>query len=181
MPGPQISEDAKCILLQVLKVLRQEKGFGRPVGSFKNISRRFKLFTGYDFSTVANIEKQKKLTKHVQKMSARGKSSTCLPAKKGPEPKIDSFDREIIRRAIHSMYAKGMCVSLPALQKWLSSNHPTMQRTTQASLRRAALRLGFRYQKGMPDKRFRGQEESKVVAARVRYKSSLLNKLVFKR
>ena len=43
MPGPHISEDAKYILLEVLQVLRREKGFGRPVGSFKNISRRFKL------------------------------------------------------------------------------------------------------------------------------------------
>ena len=48
MPGLEISEDAKCILLQVLRILRKEKGFGRPVGSVSNITRRFKLLTGYE-------------------------------------------------------------------------------------------------------------------------------------
>ena len=178
MPGHEISEDAKCILLQVLRILRKEKGFGRPVGSVSNITRRFKLLTGYDLSTATKIENQQKLSKHMKsKLNSNvnvvhrvEKSSTYVPVRRGPNPKLDSFDREIVRRAIHSMYTAGMPVSLPGLQKWLSSHHPEMQRTTQATLRRAAIRLGFRYQRGMPSKRFRGTEEAQVVAARIRYK-----------
>ena len=179
MPGHEISEDAKCILLQVLRILRKEKGFGRPVGSVGNITRRFKLLTGYDLSTAIKIENQQKLSKQVKpKINSKlnvnvvhrvEKPSSYVPVRRGPNPKLDSFDREIVRRAIHSMYAAGMPVSLPGLQKWLSSHHPEMQRTTQATLRRAAIRLGFRYQRGMPTKRFRGSEEPQVVAARIRY------------
>ena len=155
MPGHEISEDAKCILLQVLRILRKEKGFGRPVGSASNITPRFKLLTGYDLSTAIKIENKQKLSKHTSMKSKLNsnvnvvhrveKSSTYVPVRRGPNPKLDSFDREIVRRAIHSMYVAGMPVSLPGLQKWLSSHHPEIQRTTQATLRRAAIRLGFQY------------------------------------
>ena len=177
MPGHEMSEDAKCILLQVLRILRKEKGFGRPVGSVNNITRRFKLLTGYDLSTAINIQTKQKYEKKSKLCSSHNvnlvhrveRSSNYVPVRRGPNPKLDSFDREIVRRAIHSMYAAGMPVSLPGLQKWLSLHHPEMQRTTQATLRRAAIRLGFRYQRGMPTKRFRGSEEPQVVAARIRY------------
>ena len=83
------------------------------------------------------------------------------------KPSLDSFDLDIVRRAIHSKYRQQMPDSLPGLQKWLNIHHPELK-PSLSSLRSGVLCLGFKYQRGMPDKRFRGKEEDSVAAARIR-------------
>ena len=187
MPGRPLSEDAKSILLKVFQYLRKEKGRGKLIHGIEQTCKRFKAMTGYDWSTAQNlmsqsIFKNQKGKKALRKeRSKRNVSSVRFNAcvhgaevpscsslvKSGPKPNLDSFDLAIVRRAIHSMYGQQMPVSLPGLQKWLNIHHPELK-PSLSSLRRGVLRLGFKYQRGMPDKRFRGKEEDSVVAARIR-------------
>ena len=161
MPGQRLSEAAKHILLQVEQYLRKEAALGKPLVAFSNVSRRFKGLTGYDMSTVLNI-------KYAKKQNTKSKSvvrSAPTPAKPGPKPILDSFDRSLVRRAIHNMYTKNLPVSLPALQKCLFQQYQLD--VTTSTLHRAVRRLGFRYQRGLKGKRF-AKEDPSIVASRIR-------------
>ena len=182
MPGRPLSEDAKSILLKVFQYLRKEKCRGRLIHGIEQSTKRFKTMTGYDWCTAQKIEKaNKSIRKERSKKSSvstvKSNIIACVHGdevpscsslvKSGPKPSLDSFDLAIVRRAIHSMYGQQMPVSLPGLQKWLNIHHPELK-PSLSSLRRGVLRLGFKYQRGMPDKRFKGKEEDSVVAARIR-------------
>ena len=181
MPGRPLSDDAKSILLKVYKFLGEEKRRGKLLHSIDKPCRRFKVMTGYDWTTAQNIDKIQKKLLRKERSKKPVLNVACVPGvregpshsslvKTGPKAYLDSFDLAVVRRAIHTMYSQGMSVSVPALQKWLSIHHSDINdNISEATLRRGVLRLGFRYQRGMPSKRFRGKEEASVVAARIRY------------
>ena len=60
MPGCPLSDDAKSILLKVYKFLGEKKGHGKLLHSIDKPCRRFKVMTGYDWTTVQNIYKMQK-------------------------------------------------------------------------------------------------------------------------
>ena len=168
MPGRPLSEDAKSILLKVFQYLRKEKCRGRLIHGIEQSTKRFKTMTGYDWCTAQKIEKANKSIRkeRSKKSSVSSVRSNIIACVHGDEvPSCSSL--VIVRRAIHSMYGQQMPVSLPGLQKWLNIHHPELK-PSLSSLRRGVLRLGFKYQRGMPDKRFKGKEENSVVAARIR-------------
>ena len=78
MMGRPFSNNAKCILLHILRVLRKEQGYDRPIGIVTNLTRMFKLLTGYDLSTALCLEKSVKLQPFVSETTKKCLFNTLI-------------------------------------------------------------------------------------------------------